>query len=192
MRTRRWIVVGLVLTAGCASGVGGGSAGEGGAALPVGGINEDGEFVSESLGYALRPPAGWTLAGTQVEGAVTAVALASPADQSGIWVSVGPPTAGTREALDEDLEQGLEDLAEQIAEGDESRLDPESGRTIELSSGQPAVVMNVTPEGDRTGGRVLVTYANELLYTLTMLLGPDLPDFDDEADAVVESFRILD
>lgn len=201
MRTRRWIVVSLVLTAGCASGGGGGGGGEGDAALPVGEIdeaappvgeiNEDGEFVSESLGYALRPPAGWTLVSTQVDRGVTIVLIASPEGTSGLQVNAGQASADIQERIEAEGEEALEEIAREFAEGNES-VDAESCRTIELSSGQSAAVMDLVPEDEVSGGRFLIAVGNDSVYAMTLGLGTDATDIDNTADAVVESFRMLD
>jgi hypothetical protein len=180
----------MLLLSGCV-GAGGGIGEE---VAGVGVLTEDGEFVSQELGYAFRPPDGWTPSASKLENGVTSVDFASASGRSGLQVSAGQPSQELAEAIEEDGEQALEDFADQFAAQNESFVDAESRRTIALSSGQSGVVMDVIPmlEEGVTGGRFLTAIGPEYVYTLTILLGADEAGGEATADAVVESFRILD
>ncbi len=189
MGNTRWMAVGMLLLAGCAAA---GGAGDGETAPQVGEINADGEFVSQELGYAFRPPAGWQQRQTQVSGGITSVEFAPAGAEGDIVVSAGPPAADSREQLEDDTGQALTDISEQVAQDAGSGLDAESIRTIELGSGQPGVVTDAVAS-DEQRIRALLAYGNDLLYALRLRIGPELTDFTDEqADAVVASFRLLD
>jgi len=189
MRVMQWLALGMLVVSGCAVSGGGGATEQ--VVAAVGELGEDGEFVSERFGYAFRPPAEWEAIAGQVDGELSSLVFSSPEAQSVIQVNSGPPSDELAQAYAENGDQALEDFARELAQDADSIADPETQRTIELASGQTAVVMDVTAEGDRTGGRFLVAMGNDTVYLLTVLLGPDLPDFEQGADEVVESFRIL-
>jgi len=187
------MVLGSILLSGCAAGVGGGG-GAGGDAQeqPVGRITEDGEFVSDSLGYAFAVPEGWTPSAAQMNGAITTASFVSEADGGSLAVSAGPPSEDNAEGLEADAAATLEAIARQVAEQPESNLDADSLQTVELSSGQPAVVVDIRPSDEAAGGRVLLTFDNDLFYTLSIAFAVGETGFDDTVDQVVASFRLFE
>jgi len=190
MRTTRWTLFGLILLSGCAAGGGGGAGGDG-QEQPVGTLTEDGQFVSQSLGYSVRVPEGWELYQTQVNGSITTVSFVSEADGGSLAVSAGPPSEENAANLEADTAAALEAIARQVAEQPESNLDAASLQVVELASGQPAVVLDILASEQAAGGRVLLTYGNDLFYTLTIAFAAGETGFDPIVDEVVGSFRLF-
>ncbi|HUU83013.1 MAG TPA: hypothetical protein VM243_05860 [Phycisphaerae bacterium] len=197
MFRRLCLLIGLLLLLGCAAGgpvaIGDLPTGNDDAAPGAADINEDGKFISEQFGFAFRLPAEWEATGTSTAGQITFLQFASTTDGSRITISVSPPADTFEQQVRDDPEQALEYAADLFARDDRS-FDAASQRTFELSSGHPAAVMDVLPrpEEEIAGGRLLLTYGNELVYGLVLFIWPEAPDLDLQADTVVESFRMIE
>ncbi len=189
MRRVQWWACGLLMLAGCAAGgLAGAAAGDPAA---VGEFAADGEFLVQSFGYSLRPPAGWAEGDSQATEDGATVIVLSPTQVSAIQVTSGPPSQELSAAHEADAEQALLDAATDFSAAAGDLFDTDTRRVVELSSGQTAVVMDIDSQ-QQAGGGVLITVHGDYVHALVIQLGTDVANHAQTYDAIVDSFRLID